>query len=233
VINGKKVLGIIPARGGSKGLPKKNIKNLCGKPLIAWTIDSARTSLYLDRLILSSDDDEIIEVARAYSCEAPFKRDKSLAGDQSSTVDVVIDAIQRVCGYDWIVILQPTSPFRTGSDIDNALELCMKNKSTSCVSVTLTEHHPNWMYQIDTECNMKPIIQGGSLVKRRQDLPELYNLNGAIYAINSEHLKRTKALITESTLAYKMPENRSIDIDTENDFIWAEYLALKQLHTKL
>ena len=123
--NMPKVLAVIPARGGSKGLVRKNILDLAGIPLIAWTIEAAKRSKYIDRVVLSSDDDEIMAVAKHYGCEVPFRRPSALASDDAASLDVLFHAIEKVPGYDYVILLQPTSPLRTFTDIDSAFEMMM------------------------------------------------------------------------------------------------------------
>ncbi len=129
MIDEKKILAVIPARGGSKGVPRKNIRDLAGKPLIAWTIEAAKKSKYIDRLILSSEDPEIIAVAKSYGCEVPFVRKIELAQDDTPGIEVVLDAVQRCLGYTHVLLLQPTSPFRTHKHIDDLIEKFNQKKS--------------------------------------------------------------------------------------------------------
>lgn len=216
MINNQKVLGLITARGGSKGVPGKNIRVVGGKPLIAWTIEAGKKSKYLDRLILSSDDETIIEVAQNYGCEVPFKRDASLAGDETPSIHVVLDALERCPGYDWIVLLQPTSPLRTADDIDGALEKCARLEAPACVSVCEAEQSPYWMYTVENS-RLRPIVSA-PLIERRQDLPKVFSLNGSVYIADIEWVRKTKKFISEDTGAYVMPALCSIDLDTEYDF---------------
>ncbi|MBM9501947.1 acylneuraminate cytidylyltransferase family protein [Leptospira sp. 201903071] len=222
MINDEKILAIITARGGSKGVPKKNIRDLDGKPLIAWTIETAKKSKYIDRLILSSDDREIIQVAEEYGCEVPFVRESRLAIDTAASMDVVIDAIERCPGFEWAVLLQPTSPLRIAEDIDSAIENCISFGSDSCVSVTEVEESPFWMYRIEN-FRLKSILESPPAF-RRQDLPEIYSLNGAVYISKIKSLLEKKSFLRSDTLAYIMPSIRSVDIDTEMDFDFLEYL---------
>jgi len=222
MINGQKVLGLITARGGSKGVPGKNIQLAGGKPLIAWTIEAAQDSVYLDRLIISSDDDAIIEVAENYGCEVPFKREAYLAADDTPSIDVVLDALGRCPGYDWVVLLQPTSPLRTSDDIDGALNKCIELDAPACVSVCEAEQSPFWMY-FQKNARLHPVIEM-SPVFRRQDLPKVYALNGAIYVSQTSWLIKHHSLITTNTVAYEMPSNRSLDIDTQSDLKLFEML---------
>lgn len=213
-----KILAIITARGGSKGLPKKNILNLAGKPLIAWTIEAAQQSRYIDKVILSSDDDEIISVAHDFKCEVPFRRPAELATDEASSVDVLFHAIEKVSGYDYVALLQPTSPLRTSSDIDSAFELMLSSKATSCSSVCETAKSPYWMFSMQSNKVLSRLLQLPTNGHRRQSLPVTYELNGAIYLLNIETLYSEKSLITDKTIGYEMCRERSIDIDNLADF---------------
>lgn len=227
MINGKKVLTIIPARGGSKGVPRKNVRDLAGKPLIAWTIEEAQKSRYIDCLILSSEDEEIIQVAKEWGCDVPFVRPQELAQDESSGMDVVLHALEEITGYDYIVLLQPTSPLRTVKEIDECIATFSKKNADSCVSVTKAEKSPYWMYTINDEGKMKNIIPTSQLITRRQDLPLVYSLNGAIYIAEINWIQKYKTFLTKHTLAFCMPKERSYDIDTELDFHICEYLLSK------
>src|SRR5690349_10929106 len=148
MIGEKSVLGLIAARGGSKGVPGKNIFVVNGRPLIQWSIDAARASRYIDRLILSSDNPAIMDVARNAGCEVPFRRDDALASDTASAIDVVADALMRVPGYSIVVLLQPTSPLRIAGDIDGAIELLVSSGAGACVTVREADEHPYWMFRL-------------------------------------------------------------------------------------
>lgn len=222
---GKKILGIIPARGGSKGVPRKNVRVVGGKPLIAWTIDEAKKSKYLDRIILSSDDDEIIDVARQYKCDVPFKRPSELASDDSPAIATVVHAISNMKeSFDYLVLLQPTSPMRTVEDIDGCIEKCLNMKSLSCVSVSVVDKSPYWMFSVDDASRMTPILESATLYQRRQDLPLAYTLNGAVYVAECHWLEAKGEFVDDKTLAYEMPKNRSVDIDTKSDLKYLEFL---------
>ncbi len=223
MIAGRKVLGVIPARGGSKGVPRKNIRIVGGKPLIAWTIEQAQKSRFIDRLILSSEDPEIIRVAQQWGCDAPFVRPKELAEDDTPGIEPVFDALDRVSGYEWVVLLQPTSPLRTASDIDGCLELCAARKADACVSVSATNHHPYWVYALQADGRLEPYVK--TLVPAvRQDLPAAYVLNGAVYAARCSWLRSTKEFVNNETVGFVMPPERSLDIDTPLDIKIAELL---------
>lgn len=226
MINGKKILALIPARGGSKGVPRKNVKILGGKPLIAWTIEAANQSKYIDRVILSSEDEEIIEVAKKWGCDVPFIRPKELAGDNTSSMDVILHALEEIRGYDYLVLLQPTSPFRQTRDIDNCIEKCLENNRNSCVSIVEVSQNPYWMYNRMDDGKIVPLLKKEKEVCRRQDLPKVYILNGAIYVSKIEWLKRTKKLLDNNTIGYEMNFETSLDIDVPLDFRFAEFMMM-------
>jgi len=221
-----KVLAIIPARGGSKGVPQKNIRKLAGKPLIAWTIEEAKKSKYITRTILSSDNEDIIQIAKEYGGDVPFVRPKELAQDDTPGISAVLHAIEQCGGYEYVVLLQPTSPFRTVEDIDKCIEYTIKQQAKFCVSVTEAEQSPYWMYTIENG-KMKPIIEQDKLTTRRQDLPNVYVLNGAIYVARVEDIKERKTFLTEETISFIMSNENSLDIDTVLDFEISEYLIGK------
>lgn len=225
MIDHKKVLGIIPARGGSKGIPRKNLKLLAGKPLIAWTIEEAKKSHCLDRLILSSEDVEIIETATAWGCEAPFVRPVELAGDNTPGIEPVIHALNQLDEhYDYVVLLQPTSPLRTTEDIDGCICYCVQEGAPACVSVSLTDKHPYWMHTIDEYHRLRPLLQTSQIIRRRQDLPPIYIENGAVFMAQTDFLLKERSFTTDETLAYIMPPERSWDIDNESDFFYCSLL---------
>jgi len=219
MINNHKVLGIIPARGGSKTILRKNLKIMAGKPLIAWTIEEAQKSQYIDRLILSSEDVEIIAVAKEWGCEVPFTRPVELAQDDTPGIEPVIHAINNIGEkYDYITLLQPTSPLRTASDIDDCIHYCCQEEAPVCISVCSVDKNPYWMHTLNDKQRLCPLMPGEKTFERRQDLPPVYAENGAIYVAETDYLLKAKEFITEDTLAYIMPADRSWDIDNEIDF---------------
>lgn len=218
------VLAIIPARGGSKEIPRKNIKLLCGKPLIGWSIEVAKHSPLIDRVVVSTDDDEIASVARGLGADVPFVRPAELAADNTPGVLPVLHAISQVPGYDWVLLLQPTSPFRTQADIEAIWRLCQERGASSAVSVCAAGKHPFWMYQCNGASVLEPFIKGRPDVTRRQDLPPAYSLNGALYLAKTEWLVEQQNLIGQETIGYVMPNERSLDLDTLQDWHLAEYL---------
>ncbi|WP_322923964.1 acylneuraminate cytidylyltransferase family protein [Paenibacillus campi] len=221
----KSVLAIIPARGGSKGIPRKNIKDFAGKPLIVWTIEEARKSKYITRLIVSSDDDEIIAVAQQYGCEAPFKRPQQLAEDHTSGMLPVLHALQMLDHkYDYVMLLQPTSPLRTTQDIDNCIEYIMDTDSSFVVSVSETSKSPYWMYTLDEQKMMQKLIPTANTPGIRQQLSKTYALNGALYIGKSELFQLHQTFLTSETKGFIMPYERSFDIDSPLDFWICEQL---------
>lgn len=201
---GKRILGLITARGGSKGIPRKNLVNVGGKPLIGWTIDAALRSRLLDRLVLSSDDEEIIAVARSLGCDAPFVREAALAGDTAGSADVVIDCLERVPDYDYVVLLQPTSPLRSTEDIDGVIRQCLDAQAPACVSLCEVDESPFWMYAVGADKTIDPIFKNS--YARRQDLPAVYSLNGAVYIAEADWFKRTRTFCLMTHAVMSCPE---------------------------
>ena len=228
---GETILGLIPARGGSKGLPRKNIKLLLGKPLIAWTIEQALASKYLDKVVVSTDDEEIAKISKKYGAEVPFIRPKELATDKTKGIDVVLHTIRWMeengKSYDFLMLLQSTSPLRTFEDMDKAIELLFLKKAKAIVSVCEVEHHPYWSNTLPEDGCMKNFIRKEIMNKNRQELPIFYRLNGAIYLAYCDYIKNQKSFFGEKTFAYVIPKGRSIDIDNEVDFKLAKILMKK------
>lgn len=218
MIKGLSVLGLVTARGGSKGVPGKNLLSMGGKPLIAWTIDAARGSRHIDRLVLSSDDPAIIDAARLHGCEAPFVRDAALATDTATSIDVVIDALTRLPGYNIVVLLQPTSPFRTAADIDATLERMIASGAPACVTVRPAEEHPYWTFRLGPDARLEHFAEPPTGVPlRRQELPQAWCLNGAVYAALTDWFMRERCFLSPACVGQPMPAERSLDIDSPND----------------
>ena len=171
MIGRRRVLALIPARRGSKGLPGKNILAVNGRPLLTWSIEAARGARYVDRVVLSSEDDAIIALARARGCEVPFRRPEALATDTAAMIDVVLHALDVLPEHDVVVLLQPTSPLRNASDIDAACERFASSGAPSCVSVCPAAQSPYWMFRLGTNDTLSPIIETPVGISRRQDLP--------------------------------------------------------------
>ena len=228
------ILGLIPACGGSKSIPRKNIKLLAGKPLIAWTIEAALKSQKLTRVIVSTDDAEIAEVARKWGAETPFLRPAEFSGDDSSSISVVLHAIhwfeeQERFLPDYVLLLQPTSPFRKAQDICAAMELMEARQSVAVVSVIEAAKHPYLCKRILSDSTLADFVASDLAYLRRQDLPPAYALNGAIYLNRRESLLRDRSFWPSGTLAYVMPTDRSLEIDTPWDWRLAE-LILRDQH---
>jgi len=223
----KKILCIIPARAGSIGLANKNIKQLAGKPLIAWTIEQALESKYLDKIIVSTDSRKIARVAGKYKAEVPFIRPKKLATSSAKMFDVIEHAVKyfrkRGDNFDLVILLQLTSPLRTSKDIDSSISLLFAKKAKTLVSVCLSEHHPLWANTLTGEGFMDNFIKSKKFNRNRQELPVFYRPNGAIYLAFTKDLLKNKGFIGSKTIAYIMPAERSVDIDTKLDF---DFVAL-------
>ncbi|MEZ8094469.1 cytidylyltransferase domain-containing protein [Photobacterium swingsii] len=224
-INLKKPLAIIPARGGSKRLPRKNVLPLAGKPLIVWTIEAALESGVFDRVVVNTDDQEIADIAIHYGAEVPYLRPDELATDTATTLDVLKHQLQYAVsewgGYDDFVLLQPTSPLRTGQDIRNAWALYSQHEVESVVAVTEVEHPIQWTYKANDDQTLSPLFDDN--LKRSQDCEQHFRLNGAIYITSIDSVLARHTLIhPSSNMGYQMPANRSLDIDEEFDFVIAQ-----------
>ncbi len=224
MIQGKKVLALIPARGGSKGVPGKNLRKVGGKSLLAWTIDAAKASKYIDSVVLSSDSLEIITAAKQLGCSAPFVRPAEFARDESPGIDPVLHALGELPGFDYLVLLQPTSPLRTAEDIDHCLESVDNAKGDFCMSIAPSSDSPFWMYFLGDDHRLVPVINDRPAIARRQLLPPTFVPNGAVYVGRVPALVRDKTFLTATTIGVEMPSARSLDIDTEADFQYLDFL---------
>lgn len=227
----KKILGVITARGGSKGIPRKNIKELCGKPLIAYTIEAARGSRYVTRCVVSTDDAEIAAVSKKYGADVPFMRPKQLAQDDSTSVEVAGHALGKLEKegetYDYLLILQPTSPLRTSVDIDESIRLAVDTDADSVMSMKgLEDFSPKKIKKIRNGVIFPYFEEEGKQSSSRQNLEKAYKRNCAIYLTKTEYIKQGD-LFGKISRAYIMPEERSIDINTPIDFELAEFRIKK------
>ncbi|HIP55465.1 MAG TPA: acylneuraminate cytidylyltransferase family protein [Arcobacter sp.] len=224
MLNKKTFLAIIPARGGSKRLPRKNVLNLNGKPLIAWSIKAGLNSKYIDELVVTSDDDEILEISKKYGANI-IKRPYKLANDTATTIDAVkhtIDSIDKI--YDYIVLLQSTSPLRTSQHIDEAIELLSKKNADAVISVCEMEHSPLWCNTLPKDGSMVGFLKEEVLNKRSQDLEKYYRLNGTIYICDTNRLlEENSFFLKDKIFAYVMDRESSVDIDEEIDFKITEF----------
>lgn len=224
------MIAIIPARGGSKGLPGKNIKELLGKPLIAYTIDAALGAKCVNRIIVSTDDQTIAQIAEKYNAEVPFMRPLELAADDSKAIDSYLYTIERIekneqININSILILLPTCPLRTSEDIDNAYSIFIEKDADSVISYTKEDHPIIWHKYIENSGKFTDIFNENALDNRQSNRESFYP-NGALYFFKKELLKQNK-YYSDRSFAYIMPRERSVDIDDQNDFQYAEYL-LKQ-----
>lgn len=230
MINGKTVLGIIPARGGSKRIPRKNLVNLAGRPLIAYTIEAGLRCQYIDELQVSTDDEEIARMACALGAKVPFIRPSVLAMDESSSMDVVRHSINYYKKnlnkeFDYVVLLQPTSPLRDYIEIDKAFELLLSKGADAVISVCAVEHSPLWSNTLPADLSMAGFIRDDIKNKRSQDLEPFYRLNGAIYICDTQRLLNEGTfLIRDSIYGHVMPQEKSPDIDTKMDLALCEAL---------
>jgi CMP-N,N'-diacetyllegionaminic acid synthase len=209
------LLAVITARGGSKRLPRKNLLHIAGKSLMAHTIVAAQNSCFVDRVICSTDSEEISDEARKWGCEVPFVRPSHLATDEASSIDTLLHAVTEVSGYDYVVLLQPTSPCRLSSDIDSAVLLLAQKRASSCIAVTRGAIPSLPAYS----------ISAGFLNQQSKDFDGnaalgslLWRPNGALYVTSVNRLLETRAIEGEGTIGYPMSGERSADIDTQSDF---------------
>lgn len=230
----KTFLAIIPARAGSKRLINKNIKELNGKPLISHTIKSSLKSKYITKTVVSTDSEEIKKISNKDGASTPFLRPKELAKDDTASIDVVIHCINYYKNelneeFDYVILLQPTSPLRDDKDIDNAIEYLLEKNADAVIGVCEMEHNPLWSNILDDSNSMKDFLNEVYINKRSQDLPTYYRINGAIYICKIEKvINENKLLIKDNIFAYKMNQIHSVDIDTELDFILAQTILEKK-----
>jgi CMP-N,N'-diacetyllegionaminic acid synthase len=221
------LIAIITARGGSKGLPRKNVLPFCGKPLIAHTIEAAKSSSAIDRIIVSTDDEEIAEVSQEFGAEVPFMRPVELATDTASSREVILHALcflEKLGGpIDNFCLLQPTSPLRTAADIDEAFKIFHEKSADSVLSVTPYDHPVQWAVEMGDNGTLQP--REKKKTGRRQDVVEYYRPNGAVYMFRTEFFKNSAGYFGADSYGYIMPPERSADIDTQLDFVVAEAIA--------
>jgi CMP-N-acetylneuraminic acid synthetase len=228
------ILGVIPARGGSKSVPRKNLADLLGKPLIAYTIEAAKHSRRLSHYVVSSEDAEILAVAKELGAPAPFVRPQELASDQAPSLPVVQHAIremERMQGltFDYVVLLQPTTPMRRAEDIDAALDKLIATGADSVISVCdVGAYHPARMRRIVDDRLVELPIKEPREMARRQDLPPVYIRNGAIYAARRDLVMIENSMVGEDCRAFVMPEERSVNIDGRLDLLMAEILMREE-----
>ncbi|WP_299667500.1 acylneuraminate cytidylyltransferase family protein [uncultured Polaribacter sp.] len=230
------ILGIIPARGGSKGVPRKNIKLLGGKPLLQYTSEVALKSKYISKLIVSSEDDEIIEVAKSIGIEVPFKRPDHLALDSSPTLPVIIHALefykQKNIFFDAVCLLQTTSPFRTVAFLNKAIEIFMDKGTDSLFSTREVPHeyNPHWVFEEKEDKTLQIVTGEKEVISRRQDLPKVFHRDGSIYITKASVLMKQKSLFGQSISHIESPKINHVNIDTLKDWKKAEKIILKSFN---
>lgn len=228
-----KILAIIPARGGSKGVPRKNIKLLNGKPLLQYTSDVALKSSLIDTLVLSTDDDEIGQVGKQLGIEVPFKRPANLAADKSPTLPVILHALDyyKSMGqqFDAVCLLQVTSPFRTVEFLNKAITTFIAQNTDSLVSVQEVPHeyNPHWTFEINKNGNLKIATGEKEIISRRQDLPKTYHRDGSIYITKTAVLEKQQSLYGNSIAYIVSPKEFYVNIDTLQDWEKAEQMVKK------
>ena len=228
MIRGGRVLALIPARAGSERLPGKNIRLLSGLPMISWSIEAAKGSQFVDDVVVSTDDRQIEEIARAAGAEVPFTRPKYLAESTSSMIDVALHALNELekLGrvYDYVILMQPTSPMRKSKHINEAIELLLEKSANGVISVTKTDHPEEWAREISSDLRMDQFT-GPDFCKRSQDFPVRYRVNGAIYLLRSAYLRKEKTFFLKSNcVALLMNPEESIDVDSWLQFRVAQML---------
>ena len=229
-----KIIGVIPARGGSKSIPRKNIKILQGKPLVVYTIEEAKKSNYLTHLVVSTEDEEIKNISLKYGAEVPFLRPKELATDDAlaiPTVQHTVITIEKIKNikYNYVIMLQPTTPLRETEDIDKALAMLIEADADGVISVVDVDNwHPMKMKKFDENSYLIDYQTPPVENPPRQILPKVYMVNGAIYATKRDILMEKNTFKGEKCLGYIMPPERSVNIDTEIDFLIAEYYLRKR-----
>lgn len=218
MIDSKRVIAVIPARGGSKGLPRKNVLDVGGKPMLAWSVEAARRSRYVDRVVLTTDDQEIAEIGKRYGADVPFIRPAELARDDSLIDGVLIHTLDSVAeSYDYIVLLEPTTPLRNAEDIDACISLCNQKGAPACISISEPPHSPYWMVTRQGDATVGLLLGDSLLSSRRQDLPKAYIINGGVYVADTFWYRKKRTFLAPETLGYVMPPERSYDVDLQLD----------------
>ncbi|MBU05896.1 MAG: CMP-N-acetlyneuraminic acid synthetase [Dehalococcoidales bacterium] len=228
MIRGGRVLALIPARAGSKRVPGKNTRLMAGRPMITWSIEAALSSRYIDVSVVSTEDATIQKIAREAGAWVPFSRAAGLAESESSMVDVALDAIDRLREvgehFDYLVLIQPTSPLRNHQHIDAAVELLCEKGADGVISVTQANHPVEWTKELPTDGSMSEFT-GPDFSKRSQEFPARYRINGALYITSVDHFKEGKTFfLKQKCFAFVMRPEDSIDVDSELDFLTAEVL---------
>lgn len=226
-----RILGLINARKGSKGVPRKNIKLLNNKPLISYSIEAGLKSNFISEVVVSTDCEEIANISKHYGAKVPFIRPKHLGMDKTLQIEVIKHAVNflrlKKKTYNFIILLQPTCPLRSVKDIDNAIRLLIKSKADSVISITkVTSQHPMIMYKGEPKVNIQPLVESNPKGVRRQDFENIYWRNGAIYGFKQEVLMND-SVYGDKIVGYEMPVERSANIDEPFDWDFTEFLLNK------
>lgn len=230
MIDGKRVVGVICARGGSKGLPGKNVRPLAGRPMIAWTVEAALQSEVMDRVLVSTDDEAIAQAARNAGAEVPFLRPPELASDAANVVDAIFHALETAGeSCDYVVLLQATSPLRVAADIDACVRLCRERQAPAAATLCQCAKSPYWTFHLNDNGTVRLTIERDEVGHQRQALPQTYSANGAVYVAETEWLCRERTFWRPGlTVGVEMPAERSIDVDTLMDFQLADLLMAER-----
>jgi CMP-N,N'-diacetyllegionaminic acid synthase len=232
MLNGKKIVAIIPARGGSKRVPRKNLRPILGKSLLKRTIEVAKQSRFIDRVVVTSEDAEIITAAKKAGADVPFVRPAELSEDTTPGTAPVLHAVENLPGYDYLILLQVTTPLRDVIDIDESLQFCVNQNASICVSVKEVSESPYWMFKINKNNQLVPILSEKA-PSRSQDLPAVTILNGAIYIARTDWFLEHKTFLTPETIGFKMSREKSLDIDTEDDMQeYERYLTMQSVSVR-
>lgn len=218
MIKGRRILAVVLARGGSKGLPGKNLMPLGGRPMVAWSVIAAGESRLVDRAIVSTDDPAIADAARAAGGEVPFMRPAALASDEATVHEAMIHALDQLGQpFDYVAALQATSPLRTGADIDGAIEACDSAGAATCISVVPAPKSIYWSFAIADTGRLAPVLDSQWQTRRRQELPAVYQPNGAVYVARVDWYRQNLTFVDRDTVPYVMPPERSLEVDSPLD----------------
>jgi len=229
MINKRTILALIPARSGSKRLPGKNIRKFCNKPLIARTIEAAKKIRYIDKVVVSTDSNKIATIASRYGAEVPFLRPAKLSTDKAKMIDAIFHAMhflkKQGNSYDILILLQPTSPLRSVNDVNRALQMFIKKNANAVVSVSSADHNSHITNSLPNNLSMEDFVNFSNKSKNFHNNETLYQINGALYIVKWNFLKKNKDWFSKKTYAFIMKKEHSVDIDDEIDFLFAETLA--------
>ncbi len=233
MINDKRLLAVILARGGSKRLPRKNLLNFSGKPLVSWSIEAGLQSKYVDRVIVSTDSEEIADITREFNIDVPFMRPEELASDTATSLDVIHHVVNELkksnTYFEYILLLQPTSPLRTAKHIDEAIELLLQKNADGIVSVCELDHPVEWTNILPEDRSLSCFLKKEFVGLRSQDFPLRYRINGAIYLSKTSILLKNSTFFSDNSYAYIMEAESSIDIDDKYDFVLGECISKKNI----